>query len=109
MVDRGEHLRPIERRILHMSDSGLSSEEIAQRVRHSPEHVERMIGWTEIPRSRRPSKFTRALESRVLAMRDQGLGYEEIALKFRRSAGNIRQVEALAYYRRAVALLRPPT
>ena len=107
VVNRGDHLRPIERRILHMRDSGLSSGEIAQRVRRSAKHVERMIVWTEIPRTRRPSKFAQALESRVLALRDQGLDHEEIASKFLRGARNIRQVEALAYYRRAVALLRP--
>ena len=106
VVNREDHLRPIERRLLQMRDSGLSSEEIARRVRRSAKHVERMIEWTEIPRSRRPSRFARALESRVLALRAQGLAYDEIAQKFRRSARNIRQVEALAYYRRAVALLR---
>lgn len=90
-----------------MRDSGLGSREIAQRVRRSAKHVERMIEWTEIPRSRRPSRFAQALESRVLALRDQGLDHDEIASKFGRSARNIRQVEALAYYRRAVALLRP--
>ena len=107
VADSREYLRPLERRILLMRDSGLSSEEIAQRLRRSAKHVERIIEWTEIPRSRRPSKFAEALESRVLAMRDQGLGHDEIARKFGRSARNVRQVEALAYYRRAVALLRP--
>ena len=90
-----------------MRDSGLSSGEIAQRVRRSATHVERMIVWTEIPRSRRPSKFAQALESRVLTLRDQGLDHAEIARKFRRSVRNIRQVEGLAYYRRAISLLRP--
>jgi transcriptional regulator len=105
-MNGSEHLRPIERRILHMRDNGLTSAEIAQRVRRSAEHVERMLGWTEIPRTRQPSKFAQALESRVLALRNQGLDHDEIAKKFRRSARNIRHVEALAYYRHAIALLR---
>ena len=108
MVNPGDNLRPLERRVLGMRRSGLSSEEIAGRVQRSPKHVERIIEWTAIPRTSRPSKFARALESRVLAMRDEGLGHDEIGKKFRRSARNIRQVEALAYYRRAIALLRPP-
>ena len=106
-VNREDFLRPIERRILRMRDSGLSIAEIAQRLRRSAKHVERMIEWTEIPRRKRPSGFAQALESRVLSLRAQGLGHEEIAQKFGRGSRNIRQVEGLAHFRRAVALLRP--
>lgn len=99
-------LRPIERRILAMQDDGQTVIDIAGRLKKSPEHVERMIEWTEIPRSGEPYKFTEALEARVLALRADGHDHEEIGRRFNRSADNIRQIEALAHYRRAVELLR---
>lgn len=80
--------------------------DIARRLRRSPEHVERMIQWTAIPRSDEPYKFTSALETRVLALREQGVDYEEIGRRFKRSARNVRMIEALAHYRRALSLLR---
>lgn len=58
------------------------------------------------PRSGEPYKFTEALEARVLALRADGHDHEEIGRRFNRSADNIRQIEALAHYRRAVELLR---
>ena len=100
------HLRPLERRILAMQADGHSLEEIAGRIRKSPEHVERIIGWTEIPRSERAPKYARALEARVLALRAEGLDHADIADRFRRSPENIRLIEALAHYRQAIALMR---
>jgi DNA-binding CsgD family transcriptional regulator len=99
-------LRPVERRILAMRSDGHTLHDIAGRLKRSPEHVERMIRWTEIPRSDEPYKFTGALEARVLALREQGMDYEEIGRRFKRSARNVRLVEALAHYRRALSLLR---
>jgi transcriptional regulator len=99
-------LRPIERRILSMRDQGVALDEIATRLRRSPAHVERMIRWTEIPRSGAPYKYTEALERRVLTLRDEGLDHDEIADRFRRSPDNVRQIEALAHYRRALTLFR---
>jgi DNA-binding CsgD family transcriptional regulator len=99
-------LRPIERRILAMQGDGHSIDDIAGRLNRSPEHVERMVEWTEIPRTGAPYKFNEALEARVLAMRGEGQDYEEIGRRFNRSADNVRQIEALAHYRRAVELLR---
>lgn len=101
-----ETLRPIERRILAMRDDGLAVEEIAGRLKRSPEHVGRMIEWTDIPRDGEPYKFPEALEARVLALRAEGHDHEEIGRRFKRSAANVRQIEALAHYRRAVELLR---
>ena len=46
-----DHLRPVERRILALRESGESTELIADRLRRSPQHVERIIAWTAIPRS----------------------------------------------------------
>lgn len=101
-----QHLRPIERRVLAMRDDGLPASEIADRIRRSPDHVVRMIEWTEIPRSRpAPRTSARAMERRVLAFRSDGVTHEEIAVRFRRSPRFIRQVEGLAHYRRAIEIL----
>lgn len=102
-----ETLRPVERRILAMRDDGLAIDEIAGRLGRSPAHVERMIEWTSIPRTGEPYKFTRALEARILELRRDGLDHEEIGRRFKRSADNVRQIEALAHYRRALDILRP--
>jgi transcriptional regulator len=99
-------LRPIERRILSMQRAGQGIDEIATMLKRSPQHIERMIRWIEIPRSGVPYKFSGALETRVLDLRRQGLDHAEIGRRFRRGADNIRQIEALAHYRRALALFR---
>lgn len=104
-----ETLRPVERRILAMRANGLAIEEIAGRLKRSPQHVERMIQWTSIPRTGAPYKFARALEARILDLRSAGLDHEEIARRFKRSAGNVRQIEALAHYRRALDIMRTPS
>lgn len=99
-------LRPVERRILAMQDAGIDLHDIAARLKRSPQHVQRMIDWADIPRTGEPYKFTRALETRILDLRAQGHDHDEIGRRFNRSADNIRQIEALAHYRRAVTLLR---
>lgn len=89
-----------------MRDEGMSIEEIGQRVRHSPEHVERIIAWTELPRSRPPTgAATRAIHNRVLTMRADGESHQDIGNRFGRSARYIRQVEGLAHYRKGLELL----
>lgn len=101
-----EHLRPVERRILAMREQGQTPTEIAGRLKCSPEHVERMITWTDIPRSGASAKqFPRPLESRVLALRARGESHDEIASRFKKSPGFIRRVDGLAHYQMAVALL----
>jgi uncharacterized protein (DUF433 family) len=101
-----ETLRPIERRILAMRDAGESVATIAGRLRRSPEHVERIITWTELPRTGPASRrSSRARERRVLALRAEGETYDQIAARFGRGAGYIKQVEGLAHYRLALELL----
>lgn len=101
-----EHLRPIERRVLAMRDQGLDHAEIGARIRRSPEHVERILRWSEIPRSGPPQRRSpRAIESRVLALRAAGETHEQIGQRFRRSPAFIRQVEGLAHYQLGVSLL----
>lgn len=101
-----QHLRPIERRVLAMRDAGLSNDEIAGRIKRSPEHVERVVGWAAIPRSKPPTRRTpRAIERRVLAMRAAGLDHATIAAKFKKTPRGIRRIEGLAHFRLANDLL----
>ncbi len=101
-----QHLRPVERRVLHMRDEGVEIAEIGRRIRKSPESVERIITWTSIPRSNPPSRRSpSALERRVLALRGAGETHEEIGERFRRSGNYIRQVEGFAHYRLGLDLL----
>lgn len=101
-----DHLRPIERRVLAMRDEGQDLDEIGRRIKRSAAHVERMIAWTELPRTATPRTSARAFERRVLALRSAGESYETIGERFRKSGGFIKRVEGLAYYRKAVELLK---
>ncbi len=102
-----DNLRPIERRVLAMRDQGLDHAEIGKRIRRSPEHVERILQWTEIPRSGPPRRRNpRPIENRVLALRAAGETHEQIAARFRRSPAFIRQVEGLAHFKLAFSLLK---
>ena len=95
-----QHLRPLERRVLDMRDDGVDIDEIGRRIRKSPEHVERIIDWSSIPRSNPPLRRSpSAIERRVLALLDAGETHEEVGRRFRRSADYIRQVEGFAHYR----------
>lgn len=101
-----EHLRPIERRVLALSEAGHDASEIGRRVRRSAAHVERIIDLTNVPRSGpAPRRSPRPIEKRVLALLDQGESHDQIASRFKRSPSFIRRVEGLAYYRRARHLL----
>ncbi len=101
-----QHLRPLERRVLGMLDDGVDIDEIGRRIRKSPERVERIIGWTSIPRSNPPVRRSpSAVERRVLALLDAGETHEEVGRRFRRSADYIRQVEGFAHYRLGLELL----
>ena len=101
-----EHLRPLERRVLAMRDEGIDIDEIGRRIRRTSRQVERIIGWTEIPRTGPPAKRSpRAIEQRILALRAQGESHEQIGARFRKSAGFIRRVEGLAHYTLGLRLL----
>jgi DNA-binding NarL/FixJ family response regulator len=99
-------LRPIERRVLDMHDEGVVVNEIATRINRSPEFVERLLGWTEIPRNGETSeRYLTPKQRRVLDMRAAGESHEEIASKFRKTERYIRQVEGLAHFKEAQRLL----
>ena len=100
-------LRPVERRVLRMSEQGLDDAEIGRRFRHSPEWAARVRALSGVPRPHGHhlrGDVLRPIERRVLRWRAAGADYDELAPRFRRSPDFIRRVEALAQYR-----LRPPS
>ena len=99
-------LRPVERRVLAMRDEGIGIDEIARRIDRSPAHVERVIAWTDIPRTGpRPRTSPTAMQRAVLRLRAQGETYEQIGQRFNRGPKYIRQVEGLAHFTRGLELL----
>ena len=101
-----DHLRPVERRVLALHESGRSLEEIGAAFKRSPDHIGRIIEWTAIPRSGPPAnRKARALEERVLTLRGDGETHTAIAGRFRKTPDFIKQVEGLAHFRRAIELL----
>ena len=102
-------LRPIERRVLALKASGQTTAEIARRFKRGEDHIERIIGWTSIPRRprERPRHGLRPVERRVLSLGSDGLSYEEIGARFRRDAEFARRVESIALMRNALGLLPP--
>ena len=100
MVDR-QSLRPVERRVLRLTDRGVGEAEIARRFRRSPEFVERMVGYTEFPRtaSTKDADVLRPLERTILKLRANGTNHAEIGRRFHRSAGHVQRVEQLANYK----------
>ena len=101
-----DSLRPIERLVLKMQGEGVEIDEIAARIKRSPRFVERLITWTEIPRSGgRQDRRLRPLEQRVLTLRFQGETHDQIGERFNRSSRFIRQVEGLAHFKESQRLL----
>jgi DNA-binding CsgD family transcriptional regulator len=105
-MDRNQ-LRPVERVVLRMRDEGLSNDDIARRIRRSPQHVERIVAWTTWPRSgaKVHGKGLNPLERRVLTLRAEGVDHEELASRFRRSATHMRRVEGMAHLRLGYGLI----
>ena len=100
-------LRPIERRILHLVDDGVSEVEIAERFRRSPDYVRRVIALAKLP-GRAAVADTELFELRpiercVLGWRSRGASHAEIAPRFHRSVGFVAQVEELAQYKLALS------
>jgi len=101
-----QYLRPIERRVLDMHSDSVPLDEIAARFRKTPEFVERLIGWTDIPRNGSPSdRQLSPIQRRVLDLRSAGESHAEIAVKFRKTERYIRQVEGLAHFKEGQRLL----
>ncbi len=89
-----------------MAAAGLDHDQIAGKIKRSPEHVERILTWSKIPRTRPPARRTpAALERRVLDLRAAGESHRQIASRFKRGERSIRQIEGLAHFRLAMDLL----
>lgn len=99
-------LRPIERRVLDMQEEGVPVDEIAARFNKSSEFVERLLGWTDIPRNGNGNaRDLSPIERRVLDMRAEGASHAEIAEKFKKTERYIRQVDGLAHFKEGQRLL----
>jgi DNA-binding CsgD family transcriptional regulator len=100
-VTHDRSLRPVERRVLRLAESGIDDAEIARRFRHSPEWVARVRALAEYPRNGAHLRgdVLRPLERRVLRWRASGADYEELSPRFHRSPKFLRQVELLAMYK----------
>ena len=98
-------LRPRERLMMRMAQSGMDEVEIAWRFRRSPRYVRQVLEL-----SRQPDRNAgaaagpgplRPIERRVLQWRDQGAAIDELAPRFRRTTRFLEQVEDLARYKLA--------
>jgi DNA-binding CsgD family transcriptional regulator len=105
MVDR-QSLRPMERRVLRLADEGVEEAEIARRFHRTPAFVERMMGYTEVPRGvganaahAHDGGGLRPLERCILKLRANGSNHADIARRFHRSAGHVERVEEWAKYK----------
>jgi DNA-binding CsgD family transcriptional regulator len=100
-----QYLRPIERRVLALREEGLDTAEIGRRFRRSPDHIERIIAWSDIPRTRLPSRSGLSpIERSVKRMRGDGLSYEEIGQRLRHSPDHIIRLEGHAELRHQLGL-----
>ncbi len=94
-------MRPLERRVLRLSQDGLDDAEIGRRFRRGPEWAARVRAMAELPHNgtRPRGDVLRPLERRILRWRAAGIAYEDLAPRFRRSPDFLRRVESLALYR----------
>lgn len=99
------HLRPIERTVRRLRQGGLTSSEVAWRLRRSPGYVRRVEELSEIERVApsadhdRPEIQLRPIERCVLNSLEAGTGYAEIAARLRRTPDYVSRVERLANLR----------
>lgn len=101
-ANQASGLRPKERVIRRLSDSGMPESEIAWRFRSSPGHIQRTLRLIDVPRSRgdqTDSSATTALERTVLKARSRGVTHAEIGARLRRSPGFVARVEQFAALR----------
>lgn len=97
-----QNLRPLERRILRLSDAGVNDEELSRRFVRSPEHIQRILGLARLPGRSGPrprGDILTPVERRVLRWRDRGAELDEVADRFGRSPRHMAQVERLAHYK----------
>jgi hypothetical protein len=94
-------LRPIERRIMHLVESGAGVGDIAARFRRSPEHVARLIMLAGLPGrvAQDAPHGLRPLERCILGWRARGASHGEIGPRLGHSASFVARVERLAQYK----------
>lgn len=100
-----DHLRPRERAVLLHTDEGLSSQDIAWRLRRSPRYIDRLLRISSIPRSGPYQRYRgglRPIERHVLKALESGFDYPEIAARFRRTPVWVQRVEDFANYKLAI-------
>lgn len=102
-------LRPIERTVRRLREEGLSSSEVAWRLRRSPGYVERVetLSAIERPAEDRIDSTSgpalRPIERCVLKSLEAGSGYPEIASRLRRTPGYVARIEGFANLKLASA------
>lgn len=99
-----QQLRPLERRVLRLSEAGLDDDELGRRFLRSPEHIERVRYLARLPGrtgSRPRGDVLTPVERRVLRWREEGAGLDELGRRFNRGPRYIAQVERLAHYKLA--------
>lgn len=99
-------LRPLERTVVRLADTGMSRTEIAWRFRRSPGHIGRVLEWSRLPRQRMEASPAgpmqlRAIERRVLRARTDGIDVAETAARMRRSPEHVSRVDQYATYKLA--------
>jgi len=106
------HLRPIERTVRRLRRDGLSTSEVAWRLRRSPGYVARVEALSGMDRST-PTQSAdsppshdvtlRPIERCVLRSLGAGASYAEVAARLRRTPNYVSQVERLANLKTEIA------
>jgi DNA-binding CsgD family transcriptional regulator len=99
-----EHLRPLERRLLRLSEAGVDEDELGRRFVRSPEHIQRVLELARMPGRAGPrprGDILTPMERRVLRWREQGAELDEVADRFGRGPDHVAQVERMAHYKLA--------
>jgi len=94
-------LRPIERRVLSLLDSGVDISEVARRFHRSAPHMTQLARLARLDgRQYVPVPTTlRPIERRILSWRSRGASHEAIAARFKRSEAWTERLEDLANYK----------
>jgi DNA-binding CsgD family transcriptional regulator len=96
-----QDLRPIERVIVRLSESGLEVPEISRRVGKKPGTVVRILRMIDLRAGSPVSQVVgdgtlRPLERVVIRLRSRGESYGEIGNRLGRSGAHVRRIESYA-------------